>query len=135
MTTTPHQYSIALIQRDANGSIVQQRASDGYINATALCQAAGKRIAKYLENDGTKEFLAELSADVRIRTSELTQSVRDGFLRIKVLGYIHKLLSTCLNGCLQNLLFKFQDGFMTGCRERRFLKNLFVFLIICKDIF
>lgn len=79
MTTTPHQYSIALIQRDANGSIVQQRATDGYINATALCQAAGKRIAKYLENDGTKEFLAELSADVRIRTSELTQSVRDGF--------------------------------------------------------
>ena len=73
-----YQYNLSLIHHEANGSIVQQRASDGYINATALCQAAGKRIAKYLENSSTQEFLSELATDVRIRTSELIQIVKGG---------------------------------------------------------
>ena len=38
-----HQYNLPLIQHKVDdGSIIQQRASDGYINATALCKAAGK---------------------------------------------------------------------------------------------
>ena len=78
MSSIPHQYSIALIQRDANGSIVQQRASDGYINATALCQAARKQIHHYTANASTSDFLDELSADRGIPRTELIQSVRGG---------------------------------------------------------
>ena len=73
-----HQLSLSLISHKMLDSIIEQRASDGYINATAMCQAAGKKIAKYSENDSTIEFLAELSADIRIRTSELMQSVKGG---------------------------------------------------------
>ena len=73
-----HQLSLTLITHKVQDSIIEQRAQDGYINATAMCAAAGKRIAKYMENDGTQEFLEELAADVRIRTSELVQMIRGG---------------------------------------------------------
>ena len=73
-----HQLSLTLIPHKVAESVVDQRAADGYINATAMCQAAGKRIAKYTENEGTQEFLAELAADVRIRTSELVQTIKGG---------------------------------------------------------
>lgn len=73
-----HQLSLSLIAHKVQDSVVEQRAADGYINATAMCMAAGRRIAKYMENDGTAEFLAELSADVRIRTSELVQTSKGG---------------------------------------------------------
>lgn len=76
MRQTQHQTSLQLIAHRTDSGIVQQRAVDGYINATALCQAAGKRMGHYLENGTTKEFLAELSADVGIPTPQLIQIVR-----------------------------------------------------------
>lgn len=36
------QMSFAFIDRQIDGNIIQQRMLDGYINATALCKAAGK---------------------------------------------------------------------------------------------
>ena len=69
---------MALIPHEVENRIVQQRAHDGYINATEMCRAAGRRFAKYHENKGTKAFLAALSADIRIRTSELVQPVKGG---------------------------------------------------------
>ena len=41
-TMPSHQYSLSLITHQVQNSIVEQRASDGYINATAMCKAAGK---------------------------------------------------------------------------------------------
>lgn len=73
-----HQTSLSLIAHETDQGIVQQRSSDGYINATALCQAAGKRIGHYLENSSTKGFLAELAADVGIPTSQLIQVLKGG---------------------------------------------------------
>ncbi|SFB88284.1 KilA-N domain-containing protein [Brevinema andersonii] len=49
------QDTMCLIQRE-----------DGYINATALCQSAGKRWNHYISNDSTKEFLGELSGSMGI---------------------------------------------------------------------
>lgn len=73
-----HQTSFHLIVHQTEAGDVQQRASDGYINATELCALAGKRIGHYLENGTTKEFLAELTADVGIPTSELIQVLKGG---------------------------------------------------------
>lgn len=73
-----HQYSLTFISHQVQNSVVEQRATDGYINATAMCKAAGRKIAKYSENDSTQEFLAALSADVRIPTSELMQTIKGG---------------------------------------------------------
>jgi hypothetical protein len=43
---------------------VAQRVVDGYINATALCKASGKKINDYLRLDSTKEFLEALSGSL-----------------------------------------------------------------------
>ncbi len=49
-----------LISRDFHGARIRQR-SDGYLNATDMCQANGKRLNDYLRLKITNEFLKELS--------------------------------------------------------------------------
>lgn len=73
-----HQLSLTLIAHKVQDSIVEQRAADGYINATAMCKAAGKAMADYTRLGTTKDYLAELSADMGIPMSDLIQSVRGG---------------------------------------------------------
>jgi hypothetical protein len=67
---------VALIHREANAVEINQRRSDGYLDATAMCRAYDKRFAHYRENSTTTEFLDALSADVGIPISELVQSTR-----------------------------------------------------------
>jgi hypothetical protein len=55
-----------VIPREIGGFALQQRRSDGYWNATAMCQAAGKRMNHYTENAGTQAFIAELSRSAGI---------------------------------------------------------------------
>lgn len=69
---------LPFIERKHANTLIQQRAKDGYINATAMCVAAGKRWAKYNENLSTVAFVQALEAKTGIRTSELIQSVRGG---------------------------------------------------------
>jgi hypothetical protein len=70
-----HQYSLDLIQHQANGSVISQRTADGYVNATALCKAAGKQFNDYFRLDSTKAFLAALSAKTGIPVDEGNQSL------------------------------------------------------------
>jgi hypothetical protein len=49
-----------LISRDFHGATIRQR-SDGYLNATAMCKATGKRLNDYRRLNCTKEFLTKLS--------------------------------------------------------------------------
>ncbi len=72
------QMSFQLIEHKTNNQIIHQRPSDGYINATALCQAAGKRVGDYIRLDTTTAFNNELSADMGIPISGLIQIVRGG---------------------------------------------------------
>ena len=71
-----HQYSLTLIQHQVNDSVIDQRTSDGYINATALCSVAGKRWHNYVRNETTGHFLRALEAKTRIRVLDLIQEVR-----------------------------------------------------------
>lgn len=41
------QFELALIERKVDENPVQQRLLDGYVNATALCKAAGKEFYDY----------------------------------------------------------------------------------------
>ena len=70
-----HQYSLTLIQHQVSNSVVGQRASDGYVNATALCKAAGKLFAHYKSNDNTQEFLSALSEKIGIPIDKEKQSL------------------------------------------------------------
>lgn len=72
-----HQTSFHLIAHETDSGVVQQRAADGYINATELCKAAGKRWHNYLRNETSGHFLRALSAKTRISVMELNQEVRN----------------------------------------------------------
>jgi hypothetical protein len=61
ISTIPHLY---------NGVLILQR-GDGYWNATAMCQANGKRWNNYLRNQETQEFLAELSREMQIPVARI----------------------------------------------------------------
>ena len=69
---------VSLIAHKVESRVVQQRIRDGYINATAMCRASGKRFGGYYRLDGTRAFLDALEADVQICTSELVQVVKGG---------------------------------------------------------
>jgi len=55
-----------------------QRLSDGYINATKLCQIAGKRINNYLRAYETKKFLQVLSSDTQKSATDLVIVIQGG---------------------------------------------------------
>lgn len=70
---------LALIPHQVErGDIIHQRAVDGYVNATAMCKAAGKLFADFVRLRTTQPFLAELSSVMGIPITELIQSVRGG---------------------------------------------------------
>lgn len=73
-----HQLALTLIPHKVAESVIDQRASDGYINATAMCKAAGKLFGHYRENGGTIAFLDELAADIGIPISSLVQAIKGG---------------------------------------------------------
>lgn len=71
-----HQFSLTLINHQVAQSLIQQRTEDGYINATQLCLAAGKRWHNYVRNETTGHFLRALEGKTLISVSLLIQEVR-----------------------------------------------------------
>jgi hypothetical protein len=57
-----------------NSTEIQCRPADEFVNATAMCQATGKRWAKYWENQQTQEFIAALARQLSCPNSDLIQS-------------------------------------------------------------
>jgi hypothetical protein len=77
------QLKLALIDRNVEESHINQRLTDGYINATGLCQACGKNFGHYLENASTGAFPDALSSDIGIPISTLIQIVKGGFPQLQ----------------------------------------------------
>lgn len=72
------QFQLAVIEREVDNSHINQRLLDGYINATALCQACGKKLNDYTRLKATNDFVTELSAETGIPATALIQIVRGG---------------------------------------------------------
>lgn len=53
---------------------INQRVSDGYINATEMCDVCSKDFADYTEIRFTKRFLRELSHEIHVDKSDLIQN-------------------------------------------------------------
>jgi len=64
--------------RTWQGTQIQRRDSDGYVNATAMAKANGKHLPHYLANGRTAEYLTALSGSVGIPTGQLTTSITTG---------------------------------------------------------
>lgn len=65
-----------ILVHPVEGQAVHQRVPDGYVNATAMCKAAGRQWGHYWENTSTREFVHALSLDIGIPISKLIQSFR-----------------------------------------------------------
>ncbi len=63
--------SISFINHPIQDTNVRQRESDGYINASHLCDLANKRWHNYFQNTGTKAFIDELSIETGIPASSM----------------------------------------------------------------
>lgn len=74
----PDPNQLELLDHSYGGEIIRQRASDGYVDATAMCKAASKNWADYVRLNGTQAFLTALSSDMGIPMSALVQSIRGG---------------------------------------------------------
>jgi len=66
------------IDHMAENEVISQRVKDGYVNATAMCKAAGKKINDYTRLNTTTPFIYELSAATGIPATELIQSISGG---------------------------------------------------------
>lgn len=67
-----------LIQSTFNSTNITQRSEDGYLNATAMCQANGKLLGHYLENQTTRDFLEALSGSIGIPIDFLVKKIATG---------------------------------------------------------
>ncbi|KAK6025808.1 KilA-N domain protein [Ostertagia ostertagi] len=79
-----HQYSLDLIQHQLASSIIEQRGSDGYINATQLCQAAGRRWDQYVREEANGRFLRALSKSEGLEVPKLYPTVTAGDGQVNV---------------------------------------------------
>ena len=73
-----HQYKLPIICHEIEKSPINQRATDGYINATEMCKAAGKRFFNYSQLNTTRDYLEVLSSETGIPVSELIQTIKGG---------------------------------------------------------
>ncbi len=69
---------LALIPHTVGTTLIHQRAMDGYVNATAICNAAGKKFNDYSRLSVTKAFIEELSGAAGIPADLLIFTVTDG---------------------------------------------------------
>ena len=70
--------SSSLVSRSWNGTPISRRTTDGFVNATAMCRANGKRWTKYRESDRANEYLEALSTEARISVYGLIESKTGG---------------------------------------------------------
>lgn len=72
---------VGLDVRVWNGVEIQRRPSDGYVNATAMCKANGKRWNHYASNDRTQAYIAARAAVAGIPATGndgLVQTIQGG---------------------------------------------------------
>jgi hypothetical protein len=53
--------------RARNGCAIQRRQSDGFVNATAMCRAGGKRWTLYSSNDRTRQYICALAGSLGLQ--------------------------------------------------------------------
>ena len=68
----------ALVSRSWNGTPISRRTSDGYVNATAMCKANGKRWKDYRESDRCQRYLDALESVAGISVHALVESRSGG---------------------------------------------------------
>lgn len=83
MSETQLKLQAGFIDRVEGNEPISQRMSDGYVNATAMCKACGKRWSDYIALSTTKPYLVELSSATGVAVDELVQSNVGGIPKLQ----------------------------------------------------
>lgn len=98
--------------RDWNGHPIHRRQVDGYVNASAMCRAGGKRWNHYQANDRTQGYIHALAADAGIPATGnqgLIRSIQGG--RPELQGtWIHPRLAVDLARWISPAFAVWMDG-------------------------
>lgn len=70
--------SPAFVVRSWNGHAIQRRRADGFVNATAMCQAVGKHWKNYAQLLRSAEYIKALEGSAGIPADLLAQTVLTG---------------------------------------------------------
>ena len=98
---------------------VEIRQTDGYFNATLMCQSAGKQIREYNRQKGTASFLKRLSAIVGIATLDLVSITagrngeRHTWVHRRVASHLAQWISPDFAVWVSELVEKFITGQIT----------------------
>lgn len=65
-------------ERFWQGTAIQRRESDGFVNATAMAKANGKHLPHYMANERTRDYIAALAPVVGIPTTDLIHTIQGG---------------------------------------------------------
>jgi hypothetical protein len=105
-----HQYSLDLISHQVDQSVIQQRARDGYINASQLCKVARKHWHQYVMPEPTNDFIRALMKSLGVSRDSLIESLNGEVwvhpqlaihlgqwlsvdFQVKVTDWVHKWMS------------------------------------------
>ncbi|WP_339774251.1 KilA-N domain-containing protein [uncultured Thalassospira sp.] len=78
-----------LIPHAINDSVINQRASDGYVHATAMCRAVGKQFNDYRRSSTATEYLDELASETGIPASQLIVSKKGNSAAFRQGTWVH----------------------------------------------
>jgi hypothetical protein len=87
----PALLSVGIEAREWNGCAIQRRQADGFVNATAMCRAGGKRWNHYASNARTFEYLQALSGSAGIPADLLVTSIATGPNHLRGTWIHHRL--------------------------------------------
>ena len=128
------QLQTGFIDRVAENEQIPQRLSDGYVNATAMCKACGKRWTDYISLSTTRPFLDELSIATGLAGDVLVQSIVGGIAQLQgtwvhpqVAIHLGQYLSPKFAVVVTQWVSEWMSGHVTGnlpYHLRRYMVNI-----------
>jgi len=110
--------SSALEVRAWEGTAIQRRRADGYVNATAMAKAGGKHLPHYMANASTKAYIAALAPVVGIPTTGIIHTIQGG--RPEMQGtWIHPRLAVDLARWISPAFAVWMDGWFLEAAQGR----------------
>ena len=120
-----YQFEMPLIHREVSNQLIEQRATDGYINAAAMCKAVNKAFDDYARLDQTGAFMHALHAEMKIPIPALVQRITQGpeqlqgiWVHPQVAINLAQWLSPQFSVQVGKWVFEWLDGKAEGQRNR-----------------
>lgn len=99
------------------GTAIQRREDDGFVNATAMCQANGKHLPHYLANYRSQAYITALAASLNLSPAQLVISTTTGPNHLRG-TWIHPRLAVDLARWISPAFAVWMDGWFLESMQR-----------------